>query len=467
MCAVLALRAEQCFPALLQLHAAEDSPEEAYGDDDLRLDDESRPHDSDAAGADGGGVPSGSEAPPLTDVRSEPGPAEVQQRRALEVPAGGVFSVILGNRSTHARYFLHTEREATQLLYALTLTPQTPRAAADTQETLATQAAADEDATAATEALPNALDRSTLTEISERVARCWTPAFCLDYDGTLAPMVADPSAARLPPGTLALLKQLSDRHPTAIVSGRSVERLRGWVDVPGLYYAGSHGFEIVGPHGSSLNYTFAGDLLPTIQEALAELQSKLKGVRGVSIEDNKFALSVHTRNVSAADLPVLDALLEEALDDQPLLRRSSGIHVIELRPQVSSDGTQCAVRPTWLATFSSVPPCNRYFGTRGEPLSGFSRIFVSRWACQAQRPNVANGLYLYTWATIRPTRTLSSCCARITTAFPLLCVRKRQPVARPMRSSGCASARWQTSSRYFCTIVYLLPCQMVLLMPVK
>ena len=72
--------------------------------------------------------------------------------------------------------------------------------------------------------LPRALDRDTLVTISKRLARYWTPAFCLDYDGTLAPLVADPAAARLPPGTRALLREIADRHPTAIVSGRSLEK---------------------------------------------------------------------------------------------------------------------------------------------------------------------------------------------------------------------------------------------------
>ena len=52
------------------------------------------------------------------------------------------------------------------------------------------------------------------------------------------------------------------------------------------------------------------------------------------IEDNKFALSVHTRNVSAEGMPRLDELLETALEEQPLLRRSEGKCVVELRPQV-------------------------------------------------------------------------------------------------------------------------------------
>ena len=52
------------------------------------------------------------------------------------------------------------------------------------------------------------------------------------------------------------------------------------------------------------------------------------------LEDNKYALSVHTRNVSAADLPRLDELVQGVLEEQPLLRRSEGKHVIELKPQV-------------------------------------------------------------------------------------------------------------------------------------
>lgn len=181
--------------------------------------------------------------------------------------------------------------EATQLLQALANTEQSQQAAEATAFDLANRAAAKEAEQAAggrgpgalivapssetddEVLLPSALDRSTLIIISKRIEAALTPAFCLDYDGTLAPIVDDPAAARLPSGTPALLRELANRHPTAIVSGRSMEKLRAWVDVPGLYFAGSHGFEIVGPHGSALNYTFAESLLPSIQEALDKLQA--------------------------------------------------------------------------------------------------------------------------------------------------------------------------------------------------
>jgi trehalose-phosphatase len=185
------------------------------------------------------------------------------------------------------------------------------------------------------EPLPNALLREQLVLISEKIARCWTPAFMLDYDGTLAPMVADPAAARLAPGTKELLHKLADRHPTAIVSGRSLEKLHQWVGTDvGLYFAASHGFEIVGPQGSQLHKTVAPELLPPIHEALDTLRETLRAIPGVMLEDNKFTLSVHTRNVSESDMAALERLLDTALEEEPLLRRSEGKHVVELRPQL-------------------------------------------------------------------------------------------------------------------------------------
>lgn len=48
------------------------------------------------------------------------------------------------------------------------------------------------------------------------------------------------------------------------------------IRVEGLYFAASHGFEIIGPQGSELNYTVAHELLPTLQDAL-------KVLRGVGV----------------------------------------------------------------------------------------------------------------------------------------------------------------------------------------
>ena len=83
------------------------------------------------------------------------------------------------------------------------------------------------------------------------------------------------------------------------------------------------------PNGSQLNYTVAAQLLPEVRRALEVLHAKLAPIPGVQIEDNKFVASVHTRNVSAADLPAVDAVVNGLLEEQPLLTRTAGIHVIE------------------------------------------------------------------------------------------------------------------------------------------
>ena len=83
----------------------------------------------------------------------------------------------------------------------------------------------------------------------------------LDYDGTLTPIVSDPDAATLSDHMRDAVGKLSDKATVAIVSGRAREKLRNFVQLPELYYAGSHGFDIDGPGGigaaSSLFYAVA------------------------------------------------------------------------------------------------------------------------------------------------------------------------------------------------------------------
>ena len=243
----------------------------------------------------------------------------------LAVGQGCAFTVTLGNRSTQARYFLSNQTQVSNLLTDLaSISGSTDPSF---EHGAATSALGES-------RLPNAMDRAQLIRIQARLAKCLTPAFCLDFDGTLTPIVDDPDSARLPPGVDRLLQLLSDRHPTAIVSGRAIEKLQAWIDVPGLYFAGSHGFEIRGPNGSQINYTVAAQLLPEIARALDVLRGRLEPIEGVQLEDNKFVASVHTRNVSAADLPRVNAVVDALLEEQPLLSRHAGIHVIEVRPQI-------------------------------------------------------------------------------------------------------------------------------------
>jgi trehalose 6-phosphate phosphatase len=70
-------------------------------------------------------------------------------------------------------------------------------------------------------------------------------ALVLDVDGTLAPIVADPSAARVPDATRRELARLARRYAlVACVSGRPAAVAREIVGVPELEYVGEHGLEL-------------------------------------------------------------------------------------------------------------------------------------------------------------------------------------------------------------------------------
>jgi len=70
-------------------------------------------------------------------------------------------------------------------------------------------------------------------------------ALFFDVDGTLAPIVANPSDARVPDATRSELRRLASRYGlVACVSGRTGEVARAIVGVPELTYVGEHGLEL-------------------------------------------------------------------------------------------------------------------------------------------------------------------------------------------------------------------------------
>jgi trehalose 6-phosphate phosphatase len=63
--------------------------------------------------------------------------------------------------------------------------------------------------------------------------------------------VSDPDAAVMPEGTRRAVRALAQLFPTAIISGRGREKVQAFVGLDELYYAGSHGMDIVGPQAAA------------------------------------------------------------------------------------------------------------------------------------------------------------------------------------------------------------------------
>jgi trehalose-phosphatase len=200
---------------------------------------------------------------------------------------------------------------------------------------------------------PPATLRTALTSISA-AATGRRLIFFVDYDGTLSPIVNDPDAALLPSRTRAALNALAARYTTAVVSGRSLKKLRALVPVPGIVFAGSHGFEISGPPGTVPARTVGGEWRPALAAAAADLAAEvLSAFPGSAVEDNNLSITLHYRNAALAPpveevsyvrggVPPLRSLpaLEAAVDDiakRHGLRRTHGKCVYELRPMVAWD----------------------------------------------------------------------------------------------------------------------------------
>ncbi|MDY6997531.1 MAG: trehalose-phosphatase, partial [Actinomycetota bacterium] len=162
------------------------------------------------------------------------------------------------------------------------------------------------------------------------------PVVLLDFDGTLSEIVNDPDAATLLPGAEAMLRELAAHCPVAVISGRSLADIRARVAVPGLWYAGSHGFELVAPDGARHQNEAGAAAVEVLGSAVTELRDRLAGIDGVLIEDKRFSVAVHYRNVADERVDEVIAAVR-VIGQRANLPVTGGRMVIELRPDVDWD----------------------------------------------------------------------------------------------------------------------------------
>ena len=166
-----------------------------------------------------------------------------------------------------------------------------------------------------------------------------------DFDGTLAPIVADPRASAPQPGVVEALVSLATRVGTvAVITGRpaaTAVRLGGLDRVPGIVVLGHYGAErwVDGR-------VVADDPPPGVALVRSELPALVDAVgapAGTWIEDKGRSLAVHTRRAEDPDraLESLAGPLAE-LAERADLKLEPGRMVIELRPQGVDKGTVLA-----------------------------------------------------------------------------------------------------------------------------
>lgn len=163
-----------------------------------------------------------------------------------------------------------------------------------------------------------------------------SPAVFYDFDGTLSDIVDDPDAARPVAGAVEALRRLAARCPVAVLSGRDLADVTKRLGVPGIWYAGSHGFELTAPDGTHHQNEDAAAAIPVLEQAAGELRDRLGSIPGIVVEHKRFGVAVHYRNAARDRVGEVAAAVREA-GRRGALRVTTGREVIELRPDMDWD----------------------------------------------------------------------------------------------------------------------------------
>ncbi len=180
-----------------------------------------------------------------------------------------------------------------------------------------------------------------MNDLARRLARlARTPVLLVatDYDGTLAPIVADPGAARPLRESVVALRMLASLPHThvAVISGRALRDLAGVMGEP-------EDVHLVGSHGSEFDPDFAQSLpreaLALRDRVLAELSEIARGVPGARVEAKPASIAFHYREVADA---AADAGMRAVLDGPGALEgvvTKHGKKVVELGVLSTHKGT--------------------------------------------------------------------------------------------------------------------------------
>jgi trehalose 6-phosphate phosphatase len=144
-----------------------------------------------------------------------------------------------------------------------------------------------------------------------------------DYDGTLAPIVADRDRAAMRARTRRLLDEVCRLYPCAVISGRDEADLAPRVRGLALrHVVGNHGL-IPDLHRSTFTTTIA--------LAAPRLFAALRGVAGVEVEPKRTSLAIHYRK--APRLRAARAAIANAVAHLPVpVRVIEGKRVVNVLP---------------------------------------------------------------------------------------------------------------------------------------
>jgi trehalose 6-phosphate phosphatase len=136
------------------------------------------------------------------------------------------------------------------------------------------------------------------------------PLIAFDFDGTLAPIVAQPELAHIPAPVAARLSWLAARVPVAIITGRAVADVRPRLHFTPRYIVGNHGAE---PEEGAPALALARALDPLRERVLA--RAAALALAGIRVEDKGLSIALHYR--LARDRDAARALIDDIVGALP------------------------------------------------------------------------------------------------------------------------------------------------------
>ncbi|CAD6547444.1 Trehalose-6-phosphate phosphatase [Paraburkholderia hiiakae] len=157
-------------------------------------------------------------------------------------------------------------------------------------------------------------------------------AFFFDFDGTLVDLAPTPDGVLVRPDMLALLRELRrvTHGAVAIVSGRGIESIDGFLGMPDLPVAGLHGAERRDANGDTQRVGFNDQRLLHIEQVLAEV---VRTHPGMLLEIKGASLALHYRNAPEHEGTARAATERLAADYADAYVLQPGKMVYEIKPK--------------------------------------------------------------------------------------------------------------------------------------
>jgi trehalose-phosphatase len=171
-----------------------------------------------------------------------------------------------------------------------------------------------------------------------RIARVPQLLVACDYDGTLAPIVDDPTHAVPLPEAVAAVRSLAALPLTtvAVVSGRALRDLAALSRLPSEVH-------LVGSHGSEFDVGFVERIAPDVSELRTRLGRALyelgRDKPGVHLEQKPASVAVHTRGVDRVVAAELVENIRSGPATWPGIYVTLGKEVMELSVVATHKGT--------------------------------------------------------------------------------------------------------------------------------